>query len=135
MANDCIPLYKPGKDITAKATGTIEGKRFCAISADFTSGPGLSATAEGSIPQVARAGAGVRAFGVAPYDLVSGDIADIIRGGVVPVTAGGTVTFGQQVEIDSTGRAVAWAGTIATQPVGMCINGATVGNDAYIALY
>lgn len=133
--NECIPYYKPGKDVTAKAAAALTGKRLCVISANRTSGPGLSATAEGSVYQVNVCGAGAKAFGVTPYDVASGELHNVIRGGIVPITAGGTVTAGQQVESDATGRVITWGGTVATQPIGICTTGATVGNDAEVALY
>lgn len=133
--NECVSFYKPGKDITAKAAAALTGKRLCIVSANRTSGPGLATTGEGGVYQVNVCGAGVKAFGVTPYDVASGELHDVIRGGVVPVTAGATVTAGSQVESDATGRVINWGGTVATQPIGYCTTGATVGLDAEIALY
>src|SRR5215831_4376149 len=58
MANDCIPFYRPGEDVTVQASAAITGKRFIAPSGDRLSGPGLSATAEGSNYRGAHCGAG-----------------------------------------------------------------------------
>lgn len=134
--NECIPYYRPGKDITAKAAAALTGKRLCVVSGNRVSGPGLSTTpADGSVYPVNVCGAGVKAFGVTPYDVASGEFHDVIRGGIVPITAGATVTVGSQVESDATGRVINWGGTVATQPIGICTTGATVGLDAEIALY
>jgi hypothetical protein len=38
MANECIPLYRPGLDITAVTTGAVVGKTFVDYSAALTTG-------------------------------------------------------------------------------------------------
>lgn len=137
MANDCIPYKKPGEDVTAQVTAAVVGKRFVAISAARTSGPGLATTAEGSNYRVATCGAGGRAIGVAKYDQATvGGKVGVIRGGIVPVTAGGTVTAGQDVMSDATGQAVTWtsAASEANKRLGTAMNDATVGNDCEVAL-
>jgi hypothetical protein len=55
----------------------------------------------------------------------------VIRAGIVPVTAGGTIAAGAQVEVGTNGQAVTLA---SGKAVGTCCDGATNGNDARIAL-
>lgn len=137
MANDLIPYKRPGEDFTAQVTAAVTGKRFVVISANVTSGPGLSNTAEGGNPRVATAGAGARAIGVAKYDqpTVGGKVG-VCRGGIVPITAGGTITAGQDVMSDATGQAVTWtsAASEANKRLGTAISDATSGQDCMVAL-
>ena len=51
---------------------------------------------------------------------------------VIPVTAGAGITFGQEVEVGAAGKAVPLA---SGKAAGMCLSGATNGNDAIIKLY
>lgn len=121
-SNVATPLFRPGFDLTVRATGTVIGKRFVKISATRAS--------DGLI-QVAQATAGVAGFGVATADIASGALGTIMRIGILPVTAGGTITAGAQVEIDSVGRAIALASGIA---VGTAVESGTTGNDVMVAL-
>lgn len=145
MANDCIPYYRPGEDITARAGAAVTGKRVVACSVTPVSGPGLATTAEGSnVNVIPCAGATLVPFGVAKYDQATvGGKVGVIREGVVPITAGGTVTAGQSVMADSTGRVITYVGPVTTTTValpsvplvvGVALNDATVGLDCMIAL-
>lgn len=131
MANDLIPYKRPGEDFTAQVTAAVTGKRFVVISANVTSGPGLSNTAEGSNPRVAMANAN-HAIGVSKYDqpTVGGKVG-VTRGGIVPVEAGATVTAGQAVQADASGRAITLAAGIK---LGVAMSDATVGQDCMVAL-
>lgn len=131
MANDCIPYKRPGQDITAKATAAITGKTFVRVSGNRTSGPGLAATAEGSVYQMAPCGAGLRAHGVAAWDAANGEQFNVIVAGVVPVTAGAAITAGQEVEVDAAGKAIPLA---SGKAVGVAMSGASSGQDAEIML-
>lgn len=131
MANDCIPFKRPGEDITGHATAAVTGKRFLRISANRTSGPGLSNTAEGSVYSVAPAAAGGEVIGVAKYDAPLNSKVGVIRGGIVPVTAGAALTAGQAVQSDGTGQAIPLAAGIRC---GIAMSGASGGQDAEIAL-
>src|SRR6476620_8219233 len=132
MANDCIPYFRPGKDVTAQAEGAVTGKRCVQISNPRTSGPGLAATAEGSnyvvgIPSTTGAlGAAKRIFGVAKYDAPDGGKVGVIRGGIVPITAGGNITAGAEVEVAADGRVITLAAGIA---IGVACGTTTTGND------
>lgn len=136
MANDLIPYKRPGQDFTAQVTAAVVGKTLVVISANVTSGPGLSNTAEGSNPRVATCGAGAQAIGVAKYDQPTiGGKVGVCRGGIVPITAGGTITAGQKVMSDATGRVVTWtfAASDANNPIGVAMSDATVGLDCMVA--
>jgi hypothetical protein len=130
--NDAIPFKRPGEDITAQVTAAVVGKRFVAISGDRTSGPGLAATAEGSNYRVAHCGAALQAIGVSKYDQATvGGKVGVMRGGIVPVTAGSAITFGQAVESNASGQAVPFSAGIK---LGIAMTGAAGGADAEIAL-
>ena len=123
MANECTPLFRPGRDITGLTTGAVTGKTFVDVSA--TRG------ADGMI-KVATAAGGAKAFGVAKYDAASGALVGILRGGVVPVTAGGTIAFGAEVEVGTAGKAITLA---SGKAVGQAVEAGTNGNDIQIAFY
>jgi hypothetical protein len=138
-ANECRPFYETG-DVTFQATAAVTGKRFLAPSGTRTSGPGLSATSEGSNYQMATCGAGAKPSGVSAYDVASGSKGPCLGqpGKIVPVTAGtGGVTAGQEVMSDATGQAVTWtsAASEANKRAGLAMATATAGADAEIKLY
>ncbi|OBJ57840.1 capsid cement protein [Mycobacterium asiaticum] len=124
MANECIPHYRPGADLTAVTTANVTGKTFVDLSAALTTG----------IPSVATATAAGKTVGVAARDAASGARVSIIRGkgSIVPVTAGGTIAYGAEVEIGSGGKAV----TIASgRAVGRAWSAGTNNNDVIVELY
>ena len=123
MANEVAPLFRPGRDITGHATAAVTGGRFVGVSA--TRG------ADGLI-RVAHATAAARAFGVAAADIASGAVGLVLRGGIVPVTAGGAITAGAQVEVGSDGKAVALASGIA---VGIAVETGSNNNPVFVALH
>lgn len=140
-ANVCIPYYEKADKVSAIATASVTGKRFVAISATRSSGPGIPATAqigasdptEGGNYKVAHASAGAKAFGVAEYDAANGDHLGVIRSGIVPVTSGAAIAAGAEVEVGANGKVITLA---SGKAVGM--NLATVSAadvDAEIALY
>jgi len=124
MANEVAPLFRPGRDITGLATGAITGGRFIGVSATRDATTGLI--------KVAHATAATRALGVAAADIASGAIGAILRGGVVPVTAGGAITAGAQVEVGTDGKAVALASGIA---VGIAVETGSNNNPVFVALH
>lgn len=126
MANECTPLFRPGADVTCLTTGAVTGKTFVDISATRDASTGL-------IKVATATGAGL-SFGVAAYDAASGARVPVIRGkgSIVPVTAGGTIAFGAEVEVGSGGKAV----TIASgKAVGRAVEAGTNNNDVFVALY
>src|SRR3954453_3495972 len=134
MANDCIPFKEPGSAVTGKATAAVVGKRFLAISGNRTGGGagGLS-TDLANVYQVAHAAAGARAIGVSRVDAANGSLVGIHTqpGIIVPVTAGATLTAGQEVQSDATGQAIPFAAGIQ---LGVAMTGASAGADAEIKL-
>jgi hypothetical protein len=79
---------------------------------------------------------GDRPDGIAMYDQAINEVGAMHRDGVVQVDAGASVTAGQQVMLDATGRAITWvfAASNANTPIGKAWNDATVGNPVYVAL-
>lgn len=125
MANECIPLYRPGQDVTATAGAAITGKTFVDWSVGITTGLGtvVTATAAGKVA------------GVAAYDAASGARVAVIRGKgqIVPVTAGtGGVTALAEVEVGTGGKVVPSASGVK---VGRALSTATANNDALVELY
>jgi hypothetical protein len=138
-ANECIPYFEPGAAITAKAEAAVVGKRFVDISDDIE-GSGSSppnslddSPTGGSIVCSPATAAG-HALGVASYDAGAGaDFYVLCQPGVVlPVTADGALTAGQQVEVGTAGKALAQD---AGRPVGRVLADAADGTDAMILFY
>ncbi|WP_029899530.1 DUF2190 family protein [Nocardia brasiliensis] len=124
MANECSPLFRPGKDITILATANITGKTFVGVSATRDTSTGLIKSA--------TATAAAKALGVASADIASGATGLIHRGGIVPVTAGGSISAGAEVEVGSSGKAVTLA---SGKAVGMAVEDGTNNNPVMVALY
>ena len=128
MANECIPAYRPGADITATAgAGGVVGKTFVNISA------ALDVAAGTPITVVTATAAGL-SVGVASRDAAQGAKLHVLRnpGEIVPVTAGGNIAVGAEVEIGANGRAV----TIASGKArGRAWSAGTSGSDVFIELY
>lgn len=124
MANECIPHYRPGGDVTAVTTGAVTGKTFVDLSAALTTG----------LPSVNTATAAGKSVGVAASDAASGKRVAIIRGKgtILPVTAGGTIAYGAEVEVGSSGKAVTLA---SGKAVGRAWSAGTNNNDVVIELY
>jgi hypothetical protein len=134
--NAILPLFDDADHVTAAvaASSAVTAARFVAPVTGFQSGPALSASSpasDGGNLQVATCGAAAKALGVAAYDAPTpGDKVHIYTGRfIIGVTAGGTVTAGQEVESDSTGRAITLA---SGRPNGIAVSSATVGNVVYI---
>lgn len=124
MANECIPLYSPGQDISAVTTGAVTGKTFVDYSAAMTTG----------LPSVNTATAAGKVAGVAAYDAASGSRVAVIRGKgqIVPLTAGGTIAALAEVEVGTSGRPVTFAAGVK---VGRALSAGTVGNQIWVELY
>lgn len=127
MANESIPVFRPGRDLTVTASGAITGKTFVNISTGYV-------LATGVIPTVVTATAAGLSLGVAAFDAASGATLPVIAGGgqVTPVTAGGTIAVGAEVEVGASGRAVTIASGIKR---GRALSAGTSGNDVLIQLY
>ncbi|OZD48641.1 hypothetical protein CH252_19125 [Rhodococcus sp. 06-1477-1B] len=127
MANESIPVYRPGDDVTATASGAVVGKTFVDIT-------GALNPANGTVITVATATSAALSVGVASRDTASGAKLHVLRGkgSVVPVTAGGNIAFGAEVEVGASGRAVTLASGKAR---GRSWSAGTAGNDVFIELY
>lgn len=126
MANESIPLFRPGQDITALTTAAVTGKTFVNVT-------GPTDPTNGTLVRVATSAAGARALGVAAYDAASGARVPVIRGCITPVTCGAAVTAGAEVESDAAGKAI----TLATgKPLGKAVSTTAAANtDLFVALY
>ena len=128
MANECIPLFRPGGDLTATAgAGGVVGKTFVNISAAVDA-------AAGTLAAVVTAAAAGLTVGVASRDTAAGAKLHVLRvpGSIEPVTAGGNIAFGAEVEVGAGGKAVTLA---AGKARGRAWTAGTANNDVYIELY
>lgn len=124
MANECTPLFKPGRDVTVLTTTAVTGKTFVAVTGDPDARSGLI--------KAGTAAAGARPFGVAARNAPAGSQLLVIRSGILPVTAGAAITAGQEVEVDAGGRVIPLD---TGKSVGTAVKGAANGADALIALH
>lgn len=134
MANECIPLYELGYDLTALAGAAITGKTFVKVSSALSPGSPAARTDFTSVG-VVTATAGVKTLGVAAYDAASGARVAVIGGPgtVVPVTCRAAVTAGTDVESNASGQAI--TRTTGT-PVGHALTTtAGAGQDLFVKLY
>ena len=124
--NECIPLFRPGSDVTCLTTAAVVGKTFVDISATRDATEGLF--------KVATATSAARAFGVAAYDAASGARVPVIAGPgtIVPVTAGGAITAGAEVEVGASGKAVTLA---SGKAVGKALETGANNVDCFVRLY
>ena len=130
--NECIRYYSPGQDITGYVTSAVTGKRCVNVSGNRQAGPALNTSTSGGNISIAPASAAGVTIGVAAWDGAVGDLVDVRRGGVVPITADGAITAGTRVEVGTTGKVRTLASGIA---IGVAVSGAADGDDAQIALY
>ena len=134
-ANECIPYFEPGAAITAKAEAAVTGKRFVMITdpaeADFNA---LDDTASGGSIVCSHATAAGLAIGVASYDAaIGGEFYVLAQPGLVlPVTADGAITAGNQVEVGATGKAKAQD---AGRAVGVALDTVADGEDCPVLFY
>lgn len=134
MANECIPIYRPGSDITCLAGGSITGKTFVKVSAGLNVGNPASNVDSVLATVITNTAAG-RAFGVATYDAASGARVPVITGPghVVPVTCGAAIAAGAEVESNASGQAITLA---AGKALGYAVSATTAANqDVFVRLY
>jgi hypothetical protein len=105
MANEAIPMFRPGSDVTCLTTAGVTGKRFAGVSATRDATTGLI--------KVATCTAAAKAFGVS-------------------VDCGGTITAGAQVEVGASGKAVVLASGVA---VGQALETGANSAEVLIRLY
>ena len=125
--NPAVPFWDEGNTFTGHASTAVTGKRFVSISGARVDGNPRVAHAVGS--------ATVRAIGVAAYDAASGAKVTVYSGPgiVMPVTAAGAITAGQDVYSDAQGRATATQ-PAGARPAGVALDDAADGTDAVIKL-
>ncbi|MBT2273883.1 capsid cement protein [Rhodococcus qingshengii] len=101
MANECIPFYSPGLDLTVQVTAAVKGKTFLNITGAFD-------PVAGTVAKANTAAAAGLVIGVASRDAASDARVAVIRGPgrIVPVTAGGAIAAGDEVEVGAGGKAV-----------------------------
>lgn len=124
MANECIPFYEPGGNVTGHASAAVTGKRCLKVSGDRT---------DGNIA-VAHADAGGRIFGVADADAAQGKKVGVVRGPgfIVPIRAEAAVDAFEEVEVGTNGQVVPLDAGV---PIGFAVTAALINTDAQIALY
>lgn len=133
LGNLCMPFYEPGQRVTCHAGAAVTGKRFVIITATRQSGPAVSDATNGGNYVVGPATAGVRAFGVAEHDAALNKKVNVITtGAIVPVTAGGAIAAGAEVEVDAQGRAITLA---SGKAVGMACTTGVANADVEVKLY
>lgn len=117
--------YNDGSDITAQANAAVAGKTFAAIAGDMT--------AEGLL-SVKPAATGGNTVGVVKYDADTGEKVGVARGSsrVITVTAGGSITAGDEVAVGAGGKAV--KATEGAAVVGYSFNTVVTGADALVSL-
>lgn len=132
---ECVPYYEPGRQLTAHCEAAVTAKRFVDIS-DPRQGPAggaLSTTAEGQNIVVSHATAGGQAIGVSAYDGAIGAKTGVLAtpGFVVPVTADGAISAGNEIEVGTAGKAKA---KNTGKVVGVALDDAADGADAMVKL-
>ncbi|TSD48578.1 hypothetical protein FFI94_022200 [Rhodococcus sp. KBS0724] len=127
MANECIPFYSPGLDLTVQTTTAVKGKTFLNIN-------GALDPAAGTLAKATTAAAAGLVIGVASRDAASGARVPVIRGPgrIVPVTAGGAIAAGAEVEVGAGGKAVTLA---AGKAVGRAWSAGVNNGDVAVSLY
>ena len=120
MPNESKPLFRPAAAITARATTAVTGSRLVAPSGTY----------DGNFP-VTHCGDGASPLGVASADIPSGQLGTLLREGVIPITAGATVTAGQSLQSDAQGRVVP---RTTGRTVGLAVANGTTGLPTYVAL-
>lgn len=91
-----IHHHRPAKDITCRADSAIVAGTFVVLAGAEVDG----------LPLVRTAGAGARPYGVAISDQARGENVLVTRGGTLPILAGGSITAGDDLSSDASGRAV-----------------------------
>lgn len=126
MANDAIPYFEDGDELTCTPTANVGGKTFVVLSGNMASDGTFS---------IAPCGAGGQALGVALWDAVTGvrvTVHTIESGHIMPVVAGAAIAAQQPVKSDANGHAI--PGVAGDKCLGIAQNGAASGADAMILL-
>lgn len=129
MANECIPLFRPGQDVTATASAGVTGKRLVDWTGYFSS------AAPSTLPTVAHATAAGKVAGVAAYDAASSSRVAVIRGKgqIVPITSLGAITAGVECEVGTGGKVTTFSAGVK---VGRALSATTgADQDCFVELY
>lgn len=133
--NECIPFYRPGKDITCKAAQALTGCRVVKLSSTGrTAGPGLVSSDDPAVYQVDLPSAGGRVFGVTGYDVASGAIVPIKREGVLPVKTSGAIATAD-LEVKAAADGTILAATTGATVIGKVLTPCSSGDLAEFVLY
>lgn len=92
-----VPYFRPGQEVTARATTAIPVNTLVKIVSGGT----------GTRPHVAAAAAGDVAFGIAGREAAEGDHIRVVREGIAPIIAGESITAASAVAVGADGKAVA----------------------------
>lgn len=112
---DTTHLFKPGQAITRQASAQVTGGQLV-----YVSGVGTVAPTAGAVESW---------LGVAAFDAANGGQVTVLKGGVLKVTASGSITAGDAVIPAATGKvATRGADTNYARVVGVALTTATDGN-------
>lgn len=130
--NQAHVLFSGIPDLSFSASTAVTGRRFVSLGA-FTSGPGLSATGEGSNITGHHSTAAGRTDGVSRYDVALNKLGSVVRSkSIVQVDCGGSIAAEGEVEVGAAGKAVALASGV---PVGKALTAGVNNATAYILIY
>lgn len=99
----CTPLFRPGSDITCRATSAIPGGRLVKVSG--------TPAADGLIRVELHNGGSAPALGVAGYSVAAGDVVAVLRGGVLPIESASSINAAARVQAAAGGRVETYSGT------------------------
>lgn len=133
-SNECIAFYRPGQDITAKASAGLTGCQLCQISGNRTGGP-LLTTDLLAVYQVGLPVVGGQVLGVVGYDVASGGLVPVKRNGILPCKTGGIIAAAAEVEATAAGLIITASGTATRHIIGRVLTGATSGGMGELELY
>jgi hypothetical protein len=140
LANDCIPIYEPGKTITGHCSAGVTGKRFVKVTADAQGAGNLVSGLDddalgGNIVVGPITTLGERALGVANRDMATGGKVGVLMGGVLPVTADAAITAWNEVMVTADGRVVPYAAGAGRYAVGVALADAADDTDCPVLIY
>lgn len=127
--NQSIPHFRPGADISVKASGAVTGKTFVQFDGAMDPVAGTLATAK-------TADGSKFVFGVAAYDAAAGEVFPVIvgPGHITNVTCAAALAYGTYVKSDAFGRAI--AATDRATAVGVATStSSAAGQDVFVKLF
>lgn len=112
------PLYKPGQEVTRKASAAITGGQVVEITGADTVGP-AAATSK-------------KVVGVATFDAAVGELVTVVSGGVQRPVASGAVTAGDLVVTAAAGKVATSAAPAAGTQIGIAHSTAADGEPVEV---